>query len=225
MKFLLYCLLATAVASGCSNVETIENRNDDGVLLEKYTRKKSDSSKHGRFMSFYLDGKLHEERNFKNDILDGESKIYNENGKVDYIEHHKNGQFEGTYQKYYESGQLSNEGEYVNNEMSGIWKRWYENGQLREEVNFAANNENGPFKEYHENGKTKTTGEYINGDNEQGELLIYDENGELSEKMICEYGVCATKWRKGEGDIEVNLERIKKLAELKKKANDLDLSN
>ena len=222
MKILFYCFLAIAVASGCSKVETIENRNDDGVLLEKYTRKKKDFSKHGAYFSYHPNGQIHEERNYTDNVLDGESKVYLENGKLEYVEHHKKGQYEGLYQKYYANGQLSNEGQYVNNEMSGIWKRWYENGQLREEVTFSANNENGPFKEYHENGKLKATGQYLEGDNEQGELFIYDDNGVLIEKMICEFGVCATSWTKEDGDKEVDLEKIKKLADMKRKADKIE---
>ena len=220
MKILLYFFVAASLASGCSKVEIIENKDENGVLLERFTRKKDDFAKHGKYTAFYPSGNIHEERFYQKNQLEGESKVFYENGKLDYIENHKNGQYEGLYQKYFESGELSNEGQYVNNEMSGVWKRWYKNGQLREEVLFAANNENGPFKEYHENGQLKTTGEYINGDNEQGELLIYDDKGELTEKMICEYGVCATSWNKEEGDIEVDMERIKKLAEMKKKSNE-----
>ncbi len=216
MRILLYIFLATSIAGGCSDTETIENKDDNGVLLEKYSRKKDSYAKHGAYISYYPSGQVHEERNYANDALNGESKVYFENGKLDYVENHVNGVYEGIYQNYFPTGQLSNEGLYVNDEMTGIWKRWYENGQLREEVTFSANNENGPFKEYHPNGKLKTEGQYIGGDNEQGELLIYDENGELSEKMLCEYGICATTWRKGEGDIEVDLDRIKRLAGMKK---------
>ncbi len=218
MRILLYVFLVSSLASGCSDTETIENKDDNGVLLEKYDRKKDSFAKHGAYFSYYASGQVLEERNYTNDVLNGESRVYFENGKLDYVENHINGVYEGLYQKYFPTGQLSNEGQYVNNEMTGLWYRWYEDGQLREEVTFSANNENGPFKEYHPNGQLDTEGNYINGENEQGELLIHDENGELSEKMICEYGVCATTWRKGEGDIEVDLERIKRLAEIKKKS-------
>ncbi len=209
-------MLATTLAGGCSDVETIENKNEDGVLLEKYSRKKDSFAKHGSYFSYYPSGQVHEQRNYNNDVLNGESKVYYQNGKIDYVETHLNGVYEGLYQKYYPTGQLSNEGQYVNDEMTGIWKRWYEDGVLREEVTFAANNENGPFKEFYPSGKIKTEGQYLEGDNEQGELLIYDEQGELAEKMICDYGVCMTNWRKEGGDIEVDLDRLKRLAELKK---------
>lgn len=219
MKYSVICLISVLALNSCSDVETIENKTEEGVLVEKYSRKKDNFAKHGPYQSFHENGQVYEERFFKEDQLDGISKVYLENGKLDYLETHKNGQYEGLYQKYYENGQLSNEGQYVDNEMSGVWKRWYKDGTLREEVHFKGNEENGPFKEFHENGKLKTEGIYLNGDNEQGELLVYDEAGALVEKKICEYGVCGTIWNKGEGDQEVDLERIKQLAEMKRKAD------
>lgn len=218
MRFILFCFLVTAMASGCSDVEVVENKDENGALLEKYARKKDNFDKHGPYQSFYPNGTLYEERNYKNNLLDGESKVYSENGQLDYVEHHKDGKYEGLYQQYHQNGQLSNEGQYVEDAMKGVWKRWFEDGTLREEVMFDANNENGPFKEYHSNGKLKTEGSYLQGDNEQGELLIYDETGELIEKMTCEFGVCGTHWRKGEGDIEIDMDRIKRLAEIKRKS-------
>ncbi|MEO1258377.1 MAG: toxin-antitoxin system YwqK family antitoxin [Bacteroidota bacterium] len=217
MRILFFAFLIVVGNTGCSDVETIENRSDEGVLIEKYTRKKDNFAKHGAYTSYHQNGQIFEERNYQNDQLAGVSKVYFENGKLDYVETHVDGSYEGLYQKYHESGQLANEGQYVNNEMSGIWKRWYENGTLREEVEFSENEENGPFKEYHENGKLKTEGVFLDGDNEQGELLIYDDAGQLIEKMICEYGVCGTTWNMEEGDIEVDMEKIKRLAEIKKK--------
>ena len=37
-----------------------------------------------------------------------------------------------------------------------------------------------------------------------------DKFEKMIEKMICEYGVCGTTWKKGEGDIEVDMEKIKR---------------
>ena len=219
MRSLIFFLLIVLSNVGCKDVETIENKSDEGILLEKYSRKKDNFAKHGPYTSYHENGQVFEERFYQNDKLEGVSKVYFENGKLDYVETHKDDLYDGLYQKYYESGQLANEGQYENNEMNGVWKRWYENGTLREEVEFAANNENGPFKEYHENGQLKTQGVYLDGDNEQGELLIYDENGKLAEKMICEYGVCGTVWKKEEGDLEVDLEKIKRLAEIKRNSS------
>ena len=216
MRLILFCFVMSAALSGCSDVETIENKDENGVLQERYTRKKDNFDKHGTYTSFHPNGQVYEERQYQNNALNGQSKVYTEDGQLDYVENHVNGQFEGIYQQYHANGQLSNEGQYVKNEMSGIWKRWYDDGTLREEVPFAGNNENGSFKEYHPNGNLKTEGVYTEGDNEQGELMIYDEDGVLVEKKICEFGICGTTWRKDEGDLEVDMERVKKLAAMKK---------
>lgn len=213
--FILGFLLSVAMTS-CSNIETVENKNENGDLLERYERTKDNFEKQGLYTSFHPNGKIYEERHYIGNELHGQSKVYTEEGQLDYIENHVDGQYVGVYQKFHKNGQLSNEGNYVANEMTGIWKRWYEDGTLREEVNFSANNENGPFKEFHSNGQLKIQGMYSNGDNEQGELMVYDENGELIEKKICEFGICGTTWRKEEGDLEVDMERIKRLGEMKR---------
>ena len=43
---------------------------------------------------------------------------------------------------------------------------------------------------------SKAEGTYIDGDNEQGELKLYDEQGELEKIMQCERGICHTTWKK-----------------------------
>ena len=65
-----------------------------------------------------------------------------------------------------------------------------------EETRLANNEENGPFKEYYKNGKVKTEGTYQRGPYEHGELLMYNEAGELVKKMQCADGECHTTWEK-----------------------------
>jgi len=76
------------------------------------------------------------------------------------------------------------------------WKRYYDSGELMEIVNFVENEENGPFVEYYKNGNKKATGNYLDGDNEHGELELFDEQGELIKKMNCNKGICRTSWTK-----------------------------
>ena len=80
--------------------------------------------------------------------------------------------------------------------MQGIWKKYYESGKLMESVTMRDNEENGPFVEYWENGNLKAEGAYLDGDNEDGELKLYDEHGELEKTMQCERGMCYTTWKK-----------------------------
>jgi len=78
--------------------------------------------------------------------------------------------------------------------MANVWTRYYNTGEVMEEVSFQGNEENGPFTEYHKNGQLKTQGNYLNGDNEQGELKMFDESGTLVKTMNCELGRCRTTW-------------------------------
>lgn len=191
-KILSICLFLFA----CNDLETIKVKDDSGRLTEKYTRKKTDFAKQGTYISYYESGKKFEEANYKNNVLDGQRTMFYENGKPQIIENYKDGEFEGLYQSFYENGQLQLEGKYVNNAMNGEWKGYYKDGQLKEIVQFKDNEENGPFVEYHKNGKIKTEGQYLNGDNENGLLKIYDEQGVLVKKMDCKLGKCKTIWTK-----------------------------
>ncbi|MCF8244441.1 MAG: toxin-antitoxin system YwqK family antitoxin [Saprospiraceae bacterium] len=216
MRFFILTSFAIIFFTACSNFDTVENKDESGKLIEKFTLNKKTQKKEGAYFAFYASGQKKEESFYLNDSLNGERKLFYENGQIESITTHANGMFEGKYQKYNETGKLLNEGQYVNNEMSGVWKKWYDTGELQEEVTFVANQENGPFKEFFKNGKLETEGVYVEGENEQGELKIYDENGELTQKMYCEFGNCAETWSKENGEQTIDTARIRKLALMKK---------
>lgn len=199
--------------ASCSRVELVETRDEQGRITERFTIDKTTGAKEGKYEAFYPNGTLKEEAWYHNDTLHGVRKMFYENGKLDFLETYVNGRFEGLYQKYYPNGQLANEGNYVNNEMTGIWRRWYETGELMEEVNFEHNLENGPYRFFHKNGQVSLSGTFIEGDNDHGELLRYDERGNLIEKMYCYWGVCATTWKVGKGEFPIDTSRIKTLGE------------
>lgn len=213
--YLLFALALPLLAAKCGQGETIENRDDNGALTERFSLKKGTEIKHGKYEAFFPSGAIMEESYYMEGQLHGPRKVFFENGQVDYLENYDKGKFQGEYLKYNEKGQLIQQGQYVEDSMSGLWKSWYDTGTLKEEVQFENNNENGPFKEYHPTGKIKTEGAYKNGDNEQGELMIYNEAGVLIERMYCEYGVCASAWKKEEGDIEIDSAKIHRLAKIK----------
>jgi antitoxin component YwqK of YwqJK toxin-antitoxin module len=201
----------------CSEIEVVKTKDNRGKLVEEFEQIRKTKVRHGFYKSFFSDGTLNEVAKYKLGSLDGKRLFHYESGKLMSIEHHNNGLFSGKFQKFYEDGTKYVEGQYVNNEMSGVWKRWFPDGTLKEEATFEKNEENGPFKEYYENGKTKTEGQYTNGENEQGELKKYDQNGELFEKMYCEEGVCMTIWTKKKGEVPLDSTRFKRLVSLKKK--------
>lgn len=196
----LFLLLLFACAS---KTKTIEVQNDDGLIIERYEQNTETQQKDGKSELFDTNGNLLEVAFYKNGQLDGERTLYHENGEIQAIERYENGAFAGIYQAYYENKQLELEGKYIDGKMDGEWKRYYDSGELMEIVTFVENEENGPFVEYYKNGNTKAAGAYLNGDNEHGELKLFDENGELTKKMNCEKGICRTSWTKEEGEKKI----------------------
>ena len=188
---LLACGLGFA---GCDDgLEPVERRNADGVVTERYTRN-ADSLMHGPYEAFDPEGTLLERATYRDGELDGERTLYYPDGGVQAVETHRAGAFDGTYRAYYPDGQLELEGEYVDDVMAGVWTGYYPDGTRKETVTFRDNQENGPFREWYSNGVVKAEGAYLDGDREQGELTLYDLQGEVQRRMFCDTGICRTVW-------------------------------
>ncbi len=192
---LLFVLLLTACGE---HTDEVEIRSKDGVLLERFYITKAENGKHlrhGPYVLYDSTGKiLLEEAQYAQGQYHGLRKIYYPTGELQIEETYQNGLFEGPYRTYYKNGKVELEGQYINNAMSGAWKRYYPSGQLMEVVQFENNEENGPFIEYYENGALKAKGNYLEGDKEDGLLLLYDSTGSLIRKMNCKKGICKTFW-------------------------------
>ena len=199
-------LLSILAITACNNrLETV-NTQDEYGYTEVYQRDKEDYGKEGVYERYNEKNIKVEEAVYHNDTLSGYRILYYENGDTQIVENYVAGHFDGAFQAYYENGQLEIDGTYADNTMDGPWKRYYKNGQLMEIVTFRNNEENGPFTEYHRNGKLKAEGSYLNGDNEHGELKLYDESGELIRKMNCENGICRTIWSRESSENETSNE-------------------
>ncbi|HMO39940.1 MAG TPA: toxin-antitoxin system YwqK family antitoxin [Saprospiraceae bacterium] len=196
-KFLFSALWMILLLSACNQkaarLETIETTDRDGYI-ERYSRRTTDYAKEGLYVRTDPRGTKVEEAEYRNDTLNGRRTLYYETGDLQVVETYRMGLFDGAYEVYYPGGQVKLAGQYTANVMSGIWRGYYANGQLKEEVTFADNAENGPFTEYHPNGQLKAVGTYLNGDNEHGELKLYDENGQHEKTMLCDKGTCRTVW-------------------------------
>ncbi|MBK7872056.1 MAG: toxin-antitoxin system YwqK family antitoxin [Saprospiraceae bacterium] len=196
---ILYIFFIAFACKSSPKVETVEAKDNDGYT-ERYQRRKSDYAKEGLYVKTDPQGAKVEEAMYKSDTLDGWRIIYYETGDTQVLESYRQGLFEGAYRVYYPGGKTKLSGTYSNNEMNGLWKGFYENGALKEEVTFANNQENGPFVEYYPNGKLKAQGSYLDGDNEHGELKLYNEAGVHIKTMECDKGICKTIWEVEKGD-------------------------
>ncbi len=203
----LFFFLSLILIFSCNRkLEHVETKDEDGYLI-KYSRTKADYAKQGLYTKYYPSGILYEEANYENDTLNGERKLYYENGKLEILETYDHGLFASPYKRFFESGQLQLEGFYENNKATGVWTRYYKNGKVKDAVTLVDNDENGPFTEYYENGNLKAEGIYKGTDTdtgyprEHGLLKMYNESGELIKKMDCNLGRCKTIWTKDDGDV------------------------
>ena len=66
----------------------------------------------GIIKSYYENGNLESEGNFKDGKLNGLSKVYYENGNLKREDNYKDDKLEGLYKGYYENGDLKSEDNY-----------------------------------------------------------------------------------------------------------------
>lgn len=194
MQYLKIILISSIfmLLVGCK-VETTPIEQKLGVTIERYSVRKDNNEKHGVYQVFDSTGKgLMQEVLYENGKPVGVEKYFYPNKQVSREQKYENGLLEGAVKEYFESGKLKVEGQHQNNMMAGVWKYYYDNGQLREEVTFKENEENGVFKEFYKTGKRKAEGNYLNGENEDGLLIMYDSTGAVQRKMNCVAGVCRT---------------------------------
>lgn len=96
-----------------------------GILanIEKINRKDELGKKQGVFKDFYEDGKLKEEKKYKDDLIDGYVKTYDKKGNLSNTEKFNNGNKVknapelaklDVYKDFYEDGTLKYEGGYIN---------------------------------------------------------------------------------------------------------------
>jgi antitoxin component YwqK of YwqJK toxin-antitoxin module len=188
-------LIVAVVICGCSPTQVVEKKDENGQLIERYEVDKKSGQKNGTYERL-VDLMVVEKATYHFDTLHGVRTLYTAAGQKEIEETYQMGTYHGPYLSYHADGGTKTEGHYENGTMEGKWQRYYGDGQLMETVTMHLNQEEGPFVEYWENGKIKAEGSYLDGDNEHGELKLYDEQGDLEKIMQCERGICHTTWRK-----------------------------
>jgi len=199
MKHLILLNLLLFLIS-CSNSKTVEVKDNNGVVIEKY-QILEDSTRHGTYETFKSDGAQMEKAVYQNGKLEGQRTLYYADGQVEIEENYVSGIMNGPYKVFHENGQLNVEVHYEDGKMQGLLKRYFDTGTLQEEVTFVDSEENGPFKEYFASGNVEWEGAFLNGDNEEGILIQYNEDGTIKKKMNCSSGICRTIWTEKDGDV------------------------
>ncbi|WP_421920039.1 tetratricopeptide repeat protein [Marinifilum sp.] len=136
-------------------------RKKDGWYL-----KNSNSAYTGKFIDYYLSGKIKGEGTLFKGRLTGERLRYHPNGKVSDINEYENGTSNGVEQRFYEDGTLMQKGKFISGKKVGVWEMYHPNGKLKQRATF------------NDNGKM------------DGVSISYYSTGEIRGKITCVNGVC-----------------------------------
>lgn len=134
---------------------------------------------HGKYVSYYLNGKIESKGQFENNETTGVWEFYYETGNLKMRGILlKNANF-GLWEYFYENGQKSMEGIINGKNREGEWKTFYENGHLKEIGEYRQSNRVGLWRLFYEDGKLK--GE-IHYEDDVGQITEYHHSGKVMAK-------------------------------------------
>ena len=93
--------------------------------------------RNGKEQSFYPNGNVAQETNWKNDLKDGSWKQFFDNGQLKSTAMYVNDKLEGTYTAYYPDGKKEIEGVYRNDAPNGEWNRFDDTGNVTSTIKYA----------------------------------------------------------------------------------------
>jgi len=164
-------------------VTLLEYNNDYLISREKINFTDASGLKQGKWLDFYPEGVIKVEKNFRNDLLHGYYKEYNDKGKLVVTLLYDEGRITGTdvdnesdievVNKYDDAGRLIFSGPYKNDIPVGIHREYNSNGTVKgakiyndtgvlisEGIVDESGNRNGAWKDYSQNGVVVAEGAY-----------------------------------------------------------------
>lgn len=194
-KLIQLVLILTIGLAACNKpLSKVETDPDTGY--QTILSMKADSILHGPYTKSDSAGILLERGHYQEGELHGIREILYADGKVKVRERYSHGKIADLYEYYHPNGSHELKGYYIDGAMYGPWSKYDDEGNLVEIVTMINNEEMGPFTEYYSNGKIQAEGMYLHGPNEDGQLKLFDESGELYKIMLCDSGTCVTTWQK-----------------------------
>ncbi|WP_375587441.1 hypothetical protein [Flagellimonas aurea] len=106
-----------------------------------------------KIVTYYDNGKVSREMEYKNGLLINEFKEYYYSGQLLEEVFYIDGEFDGKRSEYFSNGNVKEEEVYQLGKRDGIAKEYYSNGNLRKEVNYLYDIKEGVSKSYNEDGK------------------------------------------------------------------------
>ncbi|NOY36987.1 MAG: toxin-antitoxin system YwqK family antitoxin [Chlorobi bacterium] len=200
-------------------ITILEYHNNTLVDRQPINRKDKEGKKTGKWITFYQNGRIMREEQYKNGLLNGYIKEYDQNGNIRLILFYKDGKIvsdindndtlqmpvdiRNTYDK---NGDLFENGPYKKNIPIGI-HRFYKDGKIinsiiydnyGEKISEGIINEKGQkegsWKNYYYDGKVQSTGKYINNQR-NGIWKFYYKNGKIEQTGSFRSGKENGEWK------------------------------
>jgi antitoxin component YwqK of YwqJK toxin-antitoxin module len=123
---------------------------------------------------------------YVNDVLDGLTVRWHENGEVREEGQFKNGEACGTWVNWFESGIKHMERVFEHDKANGPATSWFENGQTSSTGSFLQNLPEGEWSQWYESGQLRSAGFYNKG-KKQGRWNFFTETGEVDKDLTGVY--------------------------------------
>lgn len=117
--------------------------------------KGSDKPYTGRFIDYYITGKIEGEGFFQEGLIDGLRTKYHPNGLKSVERNYVKGLANGLSKEFFLDGTVRQKGRFVDNLEEGVWEMYYPNGQLKQSSSFSKGKMNGDVSIYYSSGILK----------------------------------------------------------------------
>lgn len=139
----------------------INNINGDDIITDTYTYRNGilngkcehfyltsgikrasyyfkDNQRHGEYLTYHRNGKIKGISNYINGIVDGEVKVFHENGELEKISFFRDAHLHGEYKTYYDDKKVKTIGKYENGDRIGRFITFNKDGKIIEESSYIA---------------------------------------------------------------------------------------
>ena len=188
----IFLLASLIVLVSCTGADYTLNKSAfcTGVGEKDATISCEDKNKqatNGTIVEFWENGKKHRFFSTVNGLADGDFFIYNEQELVLAQHQMQQGKLNGLSKQYYDDGKLQSEILTENGKENGLAKQYYQNGNLQSEVIFKDGQPEGLIKQYYETGELEKEQTIKNGKFE-GPVKQYYEDGTLKTDAVYNKG-------------------------------------
>ena len=161
-------------------IKTIPSTKQMKRINGKWHLDNSTTPYSGKFIDYYLNGKLQGEGVFKDGLVEGLRTVYYQDGTKQYYRNYSQGFENGDSKEYYPNGKIHQEGIYINGKEDGLWKEWHSSGKLKREILFS-NGVAKPSKEQEKFYKLMSSGTKVSAEgNYKSAIKSFDKAIEIN---------------------------------------------